>query len=95
MDRRRDLKRRFGISADEYDAILEKQNGVCAICKNAETTFEFRTGAIKRLSIDHCHKTGKIRELLCFSCNSCIGKIKESIPALEAMIEYLKKHSQP
>jgi translation initiation factor 2 beta subunit (eIF-2beta)/eIF-5 len=91
----RSIRRKFGMTRDEYNKKLQEQNGVCAICKQPETTFTNKTGEIKNLSVDHCHKTGKIRELLCFSCNSGIGKVKESIPLLEAMIEYLKKHSQP
>lgn len=95
MDRRRDLKRKFGITKEDYSAMHAKQNGLCAICKNPETAYSYKGGSIRDLAVDHCHKTNKVRDLLCFSCNSVIGRVKESIELLEAMKQYLIKHSQP
>lgn len=54
------LKRKFGISSEEYDIMLEKQNGVCAICGGKTK---------RRLAVDHDHQTGKVRGLLCGACN--------------------------
>ena len=79
-----------GITTDAYNAMLAAQNGVCAICKNPEVR---RTkGTLWRLSIDHCHTTGKIRGLLCGNCNQTIGLLKEQINTLREMINYLTKN---
>lgn len=59
------LKCRYNITLDQYDEIFEQQNGVCAICGEPEIK--------KRLSVDHDHKTGKIRGLLCQRCNFNLG----------------------
>ena len=57
------LKRVYGITLDQYNEILEKQNGVCAVCQNPERAKN------KSLAVDHDHKTGEIFGLLCFFCN--------------------------
>ena len=82
-DRSRRLRIGFDMSIDEYNILLQKQNGVCAICKSYPKS--------KPLHVDHNHKTGKIRRLLCFSCNSIIGLAKEDINILTRMIEYLRE----
>ncbi|MES2367128.1 MAG: endonuclease VII domain-containing protein [Pseudomonadota bacterium] len=91
-ERRRDLYRRFGISIEQYDAMYAEQGGVCAICKKPETAIDHKLGSPKRLAVDHCHTSSKVRGLLCWACNSALGKIEDSIPTLEAMILYLRKH---
>ncbi len=58
----KNLRRRYGITLEQFDAMVKKQNRKCGICF-----------AVKPLSVDHCHKTGKIRKLLCRSCNSRLG----------------------
>jgi hypothetical protein len=60
-NREEHLKRRYGITVAQYDEMLANQNNVCWICK--------RPPKKKRLSVDHNHKTGKVRGLLCYSCN--------------------------
>jgi hypothetical protein len=62
---RTQIKRKFGLSEEEYNAILRKQNGVCAICKRQQKG--------RRLAVDHDHVTGKVRGLLCISCNRVVG----------------------
>lgn len=72
---RRDYKLQYdyGITLNEYDIMLEKQNGVCAICGCEETNNgRWKTGPI-RLSVDHNHKTNKVRGLLCNNCNTALG----------------------
>lgn len=84
--RRSNLKRNFNITPEEYDMMLAKQVGVCAICKQAETS--------KRttfLAVDHCHTTGAIRGLLCNNCNRGIGLLKDSPELLQAAKVYLEK----
>jgi hypothetical protein len=83
------LKQNYGISMVEYEQKLIEQQHACAIC------FSTTPGQnnIKRFSVDHCHKTGKIRGLLCSNCNKGIGLLNDSVELLEAAIEYLKLHS--
>lgn len=69
-------KRLYGISEQEYNNLLSKQNNKCAICKQEETAKSSKGNGIRRLSIDHCKKTKKIRGLLCFSCNLGLGYLK-------------------
>ena len=71
-----------GISTQDYMRLLASQNGVCAICGKP-----CRTG--HRLSIDHDHKTGKIRGLLCGSCNLFVGQLEDT--RLESGLAYLKR----
>lgn len=61
------LKTKFGITPEEYDAMLHKQRGKCAICRQPEKVVG------KSLAVDHDHKTGKVRGLLCGSCNQLLG----------------------
>ena len=84
------IQHRFKISISEYNIILEKQNYVCAICKNPETQLKRNYNKVKMLSVDHCHQSGKIRGLLCHKCNIGIGAFKDSILLLNSAIDYLK-----
>lgn len=91
IQKARSLRADFGISLEEYNAMLEAQGGICAICKQPET--HKRNGKIKALAVDHHHGTGKIRGLLCADCNTGIGKLKDSVNVLQSAIDYLHKHS--
>ena len=84
------LKRSYGITIQEYEVLFQKQNGKCAICNLPETKINKKDKQFKKLAVDHCHKTGKIRGLLCFACNGSLGKFKDSIELLQNAIEYLK-----
>lgn len=77
------LRKNYGITLNEYNAMLEIQNHMCAVCKHPQTS----KGC--RLSVDHCHRTGKVRGLLCVSCNAALGLVKESTDTLIAAVEYL------
>lgn len=85
------LKRYYGMSREEYNAMLAEQDGKCAICKNEETAI-FK-GRPKELHVDHCHETGKIRGLLCGCCNGGLGLFKDNVDTILAAIRYLKFHS--
>lgn len=74
---------KFGISIEEYNRRLKLQLGGCAICKQP-----CKTG--RNLAIDHDHKTGRIRDLLCYRCNAVLGLVNEDEELLFALIEYLK-----
>ena len=67
VSKRRDqyLRSTYGISAEDFDAMLTEQNGCCAICGNKDDG--------RRLHVDHCHTTGKVRGLLCSPCNTKLG----------------------
>ena len=81
------MRRRYGITLDEYDEMFEQQNGKCAICGTRE-----KAKGKTRMNIDHCHTTGKVRALLCNNCNSGIGKFKEDINIMSNAISYIIKH---
>lgn len=80
-----DLKRHYGVGVAEFEQMLNKQQGKCAIC--GTTNF---VGKGKKPHADHCHNTGKIRGLLCNPCNVGLGSFRDNIFNLESAIEYLK-----
>ncbi len=82
--------RRQGYSTQEYQALLAGQNGRCAICGVREGHRSSR-GLECRLAIDHDHRTGSIRGLLCNNCNRGLGRFKDSVALLESAIRYLKR----
>lgn len=90
-DRRRNAYRRYGITLEEYDTMLMKQNDVCAICKNPET-MKHKSGRFYNLSIDHDHETGRVRGLLCRNCNVGLGNFADDILQLRSAISYLTKY---
>lgn len=81
------LKSQYGLDIETYDKMLATQNGKCNICGDTNGT---ETG--RRLSVDHDHKTGKIRSLLCNACNAVIGHANERIDILQKCIDYLNEH---
>lgn len=83
-----DLKRRFGLSIAQYEAMADTQNGVCAICKQPERSLD-KDGGPRRMPVDHCHTTGKVRGLLCTACNRALGLFKDSPDILASAISYL------
>lgn len=87
--RRDNLRSKFGMSLDDYDRMLEKQGGVCAICLQGETAV--RSGVVLPLAVDHCHATGAIRGLLCVGCNTGIGSLKDDADLLRSAITYLER----
>jgi hypothetical protein len=76
------LKKKFGLSKEQYEALLEGQNHVCAICGK---------GCTKALAVDHCHTTGKVRGLLCNNCNRGVGHLKDSVENMTNAITYLNR----
>jgi hypothetical protein len=80
------LKCRFGISVKEYNELLQKQQGVCAICK-------LKPQSSRNLAVDHDHKTGKIRGLLCHKCNTGLGLFYDDTEKLLSAVEYLQQKS--
>lgn len=74
------LQRKFNLTPEQYQTMVDNQDGVCAICKNTCT---------KSLAVDHDHTTGKVRGLLCNSCNRGLGYLKDSKVILENALRYL------
>ena len=93
-ERERRIKRKYGLTMAQYDSMVEAQNEVCAICHKPETTIDKRSGIVQRLSVDHDHSTGATRGLLCFACNTSIGKFNDSSKTLLKAAEYLKKYDK-
>jgi len=85
--RRWHLKKHYGITLEQFDGMLKEQNNCCAICGSTSIQGIQKT----RMVVDHCHKTGKTRGLLCDLCNTALGKFKDSHETLTKAIEYLKK----
>lgn len=88
----KERQRTFGITRHEYAELFHRQNGVCAICANPETAT--RNGKVKALAVDHDHKTGNVRGLLCSDCNTGIGKLKDDRNVLLSAVKYLDEHSE-
>lgn len=80
------LKAAFGITLAEYLSMLEGQHSQCAICGKSPSQNK------KRLAVDHCHSTNKIRGLLCSACNKAIGLFSDNIRHLQSAIQYLSKY---
>ncbi len=76
------LMRNYGITLETYNELLITQNGICCICKKDN----------KKLVIDHDHKTGKVRGLLCSNCNTSLGSLNDSVDNLKQAILYLESH---
>jgi len=81
---------RRGCTAEQYQSLLDTQGGRCAICGVPEGHRSCR-GKKCRLAIDHDHRTGEIRGLLCNNCNRALGRFKDSIAILESALRYLKR----
>lgn len=75
------LRRDFGLELGRYDEMLEEQDGRCAICRREPNG--------KRLHVDHCHTTGVVRGLLCYTCNVGLGNFNDDPDRLQVAIEYL------
>lgn len=79
------IKKKFGITVERYDEMAKGQGGVCAICQKPCTSG-------RRLAIDHDHKTGNVRALLCGNCNNGIGKFAEEPELLRRAADYIEQH---
>ncbi len=84
-----DIKRNYGLSIEDYNALLVKQEMKCALCDKQHDPSKKRG----RLYVDHCHTTGKVRALLCSAHNSMLGYAEDKIEILEKAIAYLKRHA--
>lgn len=85
-------KWKHGVTKSQYDSMFERQGGVCAVCRNKETGLNGKRTGIKALCIDHDHKTGAVRELLCNRCNTALGSLREDLNIITNLVDYIKKH---
>lgn len=85
------LKRKYNLTLADYDRMFEEQKGLCEICNFSETVLD-KHGKLRYLAVDHCHKTGKTRGLLCSRCNMSLGGYRDSIEIHESAARYLKKY---
>jgi hypothetical protein len=96
------LRRRHGITLDQYNSMRASQNYRCAVCGLHENDLPRPPGkrttdgiqvSMAALAVDHCHVSGKIRKLLCHKCNQGLGCFKDDPEILAAAIRYLAGHS--
>jgi len=76
-------RKNYNLEPHEYDKLIQDANNLCMICKSPPGR--------KSLNIDHDHKTGKVRGLLCHGCNTAIGLMKDDVNILTKAIKYLKR----
>ena len=86
---RHDLKK-YGMSVEDYFAMLKAQGGRCQICRTDDPRGRGKT---RPFAVDHCHASGKVRALLCHKCNGALGMVEDNPKTLGRMIEYLRIHS--
>lgn len=79
-ERERHLVRKYGVDLERYAALFLKQGGRCAICGKSQA---------RAFDVDHCHGTGRVRGLLCTSCNRMLGHAGDSVATLRAGVAYL------
>jgi len=82
MDHKQWLRRTYGLSVADVEAMREKQAGCCAICHKPS----------RRLFVDHCHATGKVRALLCQTCNTFLGWYENKADIITVFQQYLEAH---
>ena len=81
--------KQYGIDTKTYDLILKMQNYQCLICSIFHEDSKY-----KRLSVDHCHETGRVRGLICRRCNWAIGHMKDDPKIAQGAYFYLYRHAQ-
>jgi hypothetical protein len=82
--------RLYKLRPGQFDAMHARQDGRCAICRKPETAK--RNGRIKSLAVDHCHKTGTVRSLLCGRCNLLLGNLFDDLGIFDNFLEYMVFH---
>jgi hypothetical protein len=78
------------MSIEDYERLVEAQGGVCAACFGPPT--KFNGSGKSGFHVDHNHRTGKTRGLLCSACNQALGLLKESPTRIERLLAYITKH---
>ena len=91
LARRNQRKHKYGLTHEQFEQMKERQNGVCAICKQPET--HVKRGRVCELSVDHNHDTGEVRGLLCNNCNRALGFFKDDAKLLGEAAKYRENFS--
>lgn len=96
-NRNKFLKSRYNLTLFEYWKLFECQGGACACCSAKLDITAVQVSKNGKRSgtepvVDHCHTTGKVRGILCFSCNITLGHAKDNVKILESMIKYLQQN---
>ena len=91
-DKNRHLIRKYGITIEQYNEMHDRQQGLCAICKQPESKVD--KGTKYKLAVDHNHTTGQVRELLCMYCNNVLGLVEKRKIPIQEIEKYLLKHNQ-
>lgn len=86
--RRQMLRKKYGLTVEEYFALSEAQGNVCKICKQPELR------QYRMLHVDHCHRSNRVRGLLCTQCNTALGKFYDDPELLKSAMAYLEAHEQ-
>lgn len=76
------LKNKYGMTLSQFDSMFELQGRVCALCKSDKSDN-------KNFVVDHCHKTGRVRGILCSYCNRALGMLRDDVTILKKAIEYI------
>jgi hypothetical protein len=76
------LMQKYGIGADEVDELIQRQGGLCAVCGEREAK-----------QVDHDHKTGAVRGIVCLLCNAAMGAFHDDPDLIRRAIDYVKEHS--
>ena len=84
VQRRAKLKMYYGMTEEVFNTFLAFQDGRCAICKTDKPG-----GRNNRLQVDHCHKTGRVRGLLCWGCNKALGMAGDDLTGILRFVRYL------
>lgn len=91
----RQCLKKYGLTPEDYDKLLETQGGVCAVCGEKETLVQSYRGkpyGLKRLAVDHNHQSGLVRGLLCSRCNLVLGRVEDNPSILHKMVAYLTQY---
>lgn len=81
------LRRNYNLTPEDWEAMFENQNHLCAICH--KEGFKIDPASKNLLVVDHCHNTGKVRGLLCHNCNRALGLLQDDVESLKRAIDYL------
>lgn len=81
------LKKLYGLSVSEYEEMYNEAGGCCQVCGVKESELN------RRLAVDHCHNTGKVRGLLCGKCNTALGQLDDDLDKISSLYSYLKERS--
>jgi hypothetical protein len=84
------LRRKYGITLEDFQSLFDNQDGKCAICSQTLPTILDPGKLRKSLAVDHNHDNGKVRGLLCGKCNMALGLFSDSVDILNSAIHYLE-----